>query len=141
LDTLISPIENRRRVTETLKQLGLRLTPQRIELLKVLEKLGHTHPSFSEIYETVKKRYSNVSESTILKNLTALGEIGMVQRFSYNGETRFELNPRPHVNFVDSTGAIVDVESPEVTRLVVRLAELVNSSTGVKTKHILILAE
>ncbi len=128
-------------MNESLKEHGLRLTPQRVELLKVLEKMGRHHPSFSEVCENVKKKYANVSESTILNNLTVMVDIGLIQRFSYNGETRYELNPEPHVNFVDSSGVILDIENPDITRLVTKLLELINTSTGVKTKRILILAE
>lgn len=128
-------------MNESLKEHGLRLTPQRIELLKVLEKIGRHHPSFSEVYETVKRKYANVSQSTILNNLTAMVDIGLIQRFSYNGETRYELNPEPHVNFVDSSGVILDIENADITRQITKLLELINSSTGVKTKRILILAE
>jgi hypothetical protein len=45
------------------------------------------------------------------------------------------------VNFVDSSGVILDIENPDITRLVGKLLELINISTGVKTKRILILAE
>lgn len=128
-------------MNESLKEHGLRLTPQRVELVKVLEKMGRHHPSFSEVCETVRKKYANVSESTILKNLTAMVDIGLIQRFSYNGETRYELNPEPHVNFIDSSGVILDIENAEITRLLTKLLELINSSTGVKTKRMLILAE
>jgi len=89
----------------------------------------------------VKRKYANVSQSTILNNLTVMVDIGLIQRFSYNGETRYELNPEPHVNFVDSSGVILDIENADITRLVTKLLELINGSTGVKTKRILILVE
>jgi Fe2+ or Zn2+ uptake regulation protein len=126
---------------ELLKKHGLRLTPQRLELAKILEKLGPKHPSFSEICEAMKRKHSNVSRSTVLKNLNEMVGLGLISSFSYGGETRYEMNPDLHVNLVDSNGMILDLNDEEVKQLMLRLVDLVSRRAGVKTKHILVIAE
>jgi Fe2+ or Zn2+ uptake regulation protein len=110
-------------------------------LLRILEELGHRHPSFTEISEAVRSRYPSISQSTVLVNLNAMVELGLFDSFSYDGETRYELNPSPHVNLVDTSGSIVDIDNPEVQRLLARLLEIINSRGGVKANRLLVLAE
>jgi len=126
---------------ELLKKHGLRLTPQRIELVRTLEKLGLKHPSFSDICEAMKKRQSNVSSSTVLKNLNEMVELGFISSFSYDGETHYETNPDLHVNLVDSSGTILDVNDEEVKQAMLKLVDLVGRRAGVKTRHILVIAD
>jgi len=128
-------------VNERLRQKGLRLTPQRIELLKTLEEIGKCHPSFSEVYHEVRKKLPSVSQSTILKNMTVFEEVGIVQSFSFKGETHYELNVSLHVNFVDSKGKIVDIESDEIEGLLNQLVSLVKKQTGGSMKKLLVVIE
>jgi len=128
-------------VNERLRQKGLRLTPQRIELLKTLEEIGKCHPSFSEVYHEVRKKLPSVSQSTILKNMTVFEEVGIVQSFSFKGETHYELNASLHVNFVDSKGKIVDIESDEIEGLLNQLVSLVKKQTSGSMKKLLVVIE
>jgi Fe2+ or Zn2+ uptake regulation protein len=89
----------------------------------------------------MRKRYANVSRSTVLKNLNEMVELGLISSFSYGGETHYEMGPNPHVNLVDSNGTIVDVDDEEVRDLMMRLVDLVSRRAGVKTKHILVMAD
>ncbi len=126
---------------DTLKAHGLRLTLQRLELLRILDKLGKKHPSFSEICEEVKNKYPSISRSTILKNLDEMVKIGLIDSFSFTGQTHYEMNPHPHVNLVDSKGTIVDIDSEEIGQLLTQLLQLVDNKAGVKTRHLMILAQ
>ncbi len=117
------------------------MTPQRLELVRILEKIGPKHPSFSEVCDAMKRRHANVSRSTVLKNLNEMVELGLISSFSYGGETHYELSSHPHVNLVDSNGKIVDIEDEDIRQLMLKLMELVNRRAGVKTKHILVMAD
>lgn len=128
-------------MNERLRQKGLRLTPQRMELLKVLEEKGKHHPSFSEVYQKVREKLPSVSQSTILKNMTVFEEAGIVQSFSFKGETHYELNSSLHVNFVDSKGKIVDIESEEIEGLLNRLIGLVKKQTGGRMEKLFVMIE
>ncbi len=124
-----------------LREKGLRLTPQRLELIRVLEEKGKYHPSFSEICESIWEKHKNVSQSTILKNLTTFEELGIIRAFSFRGETRYELNPQPHVNVITKNGKIMDVEDDELTRILGDLVERVKKKTGVRAKNLLVIIE
>ena len=128
-------------MSERLRQKGLRLTPQRIELLKVLEEKGKQHLSFSEVYHEMRKKLPSVSQSTILKNMTVFEEVGLVQSFSFKGETHYELNPSLHVNFVDNKGKIVDVESEEIEDLLNQLIRLIRKQTSGSMKKLIVIIE
>lgn len=128
-------------VIELLKKNGLRLTPQRLELVRILEKMGRKHPSFSEICDAMRRRHANVSRSTVLRNLNEMVEMGLISSFSYGGETRYELSSNPHVNLVNPDGAILDIEDEDIRQLMLKLMELVNRHAGVNAKHIVIMAE
>ena len=128
-------------MNERLRKKGLRLTPQRIELLKILEENGKHHPSFSEVYHAVRKNLPSVSQSTILKNLIVFEKAGILQSFSFKGETHYELNPSLHVNFVDSKGKIIDIESKEIEGLLNQLISLIKKQTNGSMKKLLVMIE
>lgn len=125
----------------SLRKSGLRITPQRLELLKALDKHGKSHPSFSQIYEAVKTRLSSVSQSTVLKNMIMFEKMGIVSSFSFNGETHYELNQEPHVNLVDAKGKIVDIESNEVLKALDVLVDTIRREAGIETKKLLVMIE
>jgi Fe2+ or Zn2+ uptake regulation protein len=126
---------------ERLRQKGLRLTPQRLELLKILDERGKGHPSFSEVYHEMRKKLPSVSQSTILKNMTLFEEMGIVQSFSFKGETHYELNLSPHVNFVDDKGKIVDIEGEEIEDLLNHLVSLVKKQTSGSIEKLIVIIE
>ncbi|MBD3159425.1 MAG: transcriptional repressor [Candidatus Lokiarchaeota archaeon] len=126
---------------DRLREHGLRLTPQRLALLRVIENLGEHHPSFSEICDAVWKDHPHVSQSTILKNLGKFEELEIVRGFSFRGETHYEVNPALHVNFVDTNGRIVDIEDEEVKQILEELIEKIQKKTGVNAKDLLVMVE
>ncbi len=82
-----------------------------------------------------------MSQSTILKNMTVFEELGIVQSFSFKGEKHYELNPSLHVNFVDSKGKIVDIESEEIEGLLKQLIILIRKQTGDSIEKLLVMIE
>jgi Fur family peroxide stress response transcriptional regulator len=126
---------------DRLRNAGLRITPQRLELLKVLEKCGKDHPSFSDVYNAVKAKHRSVSQSTVLKNMATFEEIGIVRGFSFRGETHYELNSSPHVNLVAAGGKIMDVDGTEIREVLGRLIDIINKQAGIDTRSLLVMVE
>ncbi|MFQ5834110.1 MAG: Fur family transcriptional regulator [Candidatus Thorarchaeota archaeon] len=124
---------------DSLRKNGLRLTPQRIEMLRVLENQGKHHPSFSEVYAAVRTNLPSVSQSTILKNMAIFEELRIVRSFSFRGETRYELNPAPHVNFVNTSGEIVDIEGEEIEEILEGLIDTIKRKTGIDATNLLVV--
>ncbi|ASJ09403.1 Fur family transcriptional regulator [Thermococcus siculi] len=96
-----------------LKEKGYKLTPQRLKLIEVLEEMGSDHPSMSSLLDRVREDFPTVSFSTLYSNLLTLKELGLVELFSIEGETRVEINTKPHINLI-SGERIVDVDDPEI---------------------------
>ncbi len=128
-------------VTERLKHHGLRLTPQRVLLLKILNEKGKHHPSFQEVCKALWKEQPSVSQSTILKNLAMFEGLGIVRSFSFRGETHYEMNLAPHVNLADATNGIVDVQDEEIEQILEDLIRKVKEKTGIDAKSLLVMIE
>ncbi|WP_048147824.1 Fur family transcriptional regulator [Palaeococcus ferrophilus] len=98
---------------ELLKKRGYKLTPQRLKLIEVLGWIGEEHPSMSHLLERIREEFPTVSFSTLYSNLMTLKELGLVELFSVEGETRVEINTKPHINLI-TKDRVVDIEDPEI---------------------------
>jgi len=83
-----------------LKKLGLKLTPQRLAILNLLE--GNTkHPSAEEIYNQLKPQYPSLSLATVYNTLEMLTRAGELQEIRIKADKRhFDPNPVPHGHFL-----------------------------------------
>ncbi|WP_367883746.1 transcriptional repressor [Thermococcus peptonophilus] len=61
----------------------------------------------------MREDFPTVSFSTLYSNLITLKELGLVELFSIEGETRVELNTEPHINLINGD-SIVDIDDPEI---------------------------
>jgi Fe2+ or Zn2+ uptake regulation protein len=79
---------------------GLRLTPQRDTLLRVLStRTGH--PTADDLVRAVRKVLPSVSHATVYRNLQALVRAGLVGTLERaGGAVHFEVNPDDHHHFV-----------------------------------------
>ncbi len=109
-----------------LKKHGMKITPQRLELIKILRELGKYHPSFNQIYNAIKSTHPNISRSTVFNNLKTMVELDLVKSFNYDGETRYETNPELHVNVVEPDGTIRDIKNNEIKMHLKEIVELIN---------------
>jgi Fur family peroxide stress response transcriptional regulator len=106
-----------KKMIDKLKEKGYKLTPQRIEIIKILGENTGTHPFLEEIYKIVKNRLITVSFSTLYNTITTLEEIGLIKLFNFQNETRIELNPDIHINIINqNTGKIVDITDDELIK-------------------------
>jgi len=82
-------LEYRRRLdnmscTQTLREQGYRLTPQRLLILSTIHTSDH-HISAEEIYDQVCARYPNVNISTVYRTLELLKDLGLVTETDLGG--------------------------------------------------------
>ena len=97
---------------ETLKELGLKVTPQRQAILKLLT--GNTaHPSADGIYREILKEYPGVSFATVYNTLSKLAKTGKVQELDIDPhKKRFDPHTAPHCHFFCTVcGKVFDVAS------------------------------
>ncbi|WP_461832097.1 Fur family transcriptional regulator [Aquifex sp.] len=96
------------------KEIGLKITPQRIAVYEVLLK-SDNHPTVEEIYEKVKEKYPYVSLATVYRTLETLEKIGLAKRVCFWGNSaRYDANVSEHHHLIcEVCGRIEDIELEE----------------------------
>ncbi|GKV65092.1 MULTISPECIES: peroxide-responsive transcriptional repressor PerR [Sporosarcina] len=105
----------------TLKESGVRITPQRHAILEYLI-TSHTHPTADEIYKALEADFPNMSVATVYNNLRVFQNSGLVKELTYgDASSRFDFVTHDHYHIIcDDCGKIVDFHHPgleEVERL------------------------
>ncbi|HHT19053.1 MAG: transcriptional repressor [Euryarchaeota archaeon] len=124
-----------------LQEEKIKITPQRIELIRKLRELEKTHPSFNSVYNAIKKTHPHISRSTVHENLKLLVKKGMIRKFYYKGETRYEINPKLHINLVEADGTIKDIENNEINQHLKEIEKILRKNEKIKVKNLLVLVE
>ncbi len=100
-----------------LKRLGLKLTPQRMAIVRELAD-DVTHPTAQALFERLRPAFPTMSFATVYNTLDALARCGLIQTMhslNVGGEAlRFDPNAAPHHHAVcDRCGSVHDVPAPE----------------------------
>lgn len=112
---------------------GLRLTPQREVLLRVLsEAMGH--PTADDMVRRVREVLPTVSHATVYRNLQELVREGLIRTLEVAGTAlQFELNPDDHHHFVcRKCGHVWDVY---LSSLDVRINRRRTEQDGFQVEH------
>ncbi len=99
------------RMMSMLRQAGVRLTPQRLEIFREVAGTDE-HPDAETIYKRIRKRMPTVSLDTVYRTLWLFKDVGLIAALEGLSERiRFDANVRPHHHFVcERCGAIRDFE-------------------------------
>ncbi|HSB03943.1 MAG TPA: transcriptional repressor, partial [Thermodesulfobacteriota bacterium] len=82
-----------------LREIGLKVTPQRQAVLKLL-KANRTHPSAENIYHEIIKDYPGISFATVYNTLSKLAEAGEIQELDIDpNKKRFDPCLSRHCHF------------------------------------------
>jgi len=94
-----------------LKEKSLKITPQRIEILKYLDE-HRTHPTVDEIYSELKVNNPSLSKTTVYNSLEILKEHKIIQSININGnESRYDFKNTMHHHFkCRKCGRIIDID-------------------------------
>ena len=96
-----------------LEESNLKITPQRLAILKELENKGHA--SIEEIYENIKEMFPSISLATIYKNINSLKEEGIISEVCLHQKPKFEIEKEPHAHFIcKKCGKVEDIPLNEV---------------------------
>lgn len=115
-----------RRIVEALEEKGIRLTPQRLEVIRILCR-DEGHPGVREILRTARKKVPAISASTIYYTLALLKKEGLIKELEfYDMENRYESDMSDHIDLIcRKCGNIANLTSEmPVTR------EAIRESTG-----------
>jgi len=94
-----------------LKEIGLKVTPQRQGILKLLHG-DRTHPSAESLYRDIRKEYPRISFATVYNTLSRLAEAGKIQQLDIDpNKKRFDPCVAPHHHFYcKECGRVFDLE-------------------------------
>lgn len=100
------------REAKTLKKIGLKLTPQRLAILRMM-KADRTHPFAEKVYQEISKQFPGLSFATVYNTLARLVETGEIQQLDIDPDKkRFDPYTSLHYHFYcKSCGQVYDVES------------------------------
>ncbi len=88
-----------KRLASEIMHLGLKVTPQRLAILDVLEG-KHDHPTAESIYLELFEKYPGISHTTIYNTLERLVEAGKIRELDIDpNKRRFDVCMEPHDHF------------------------------------------
>ena len=86
---------------EKLKEVGLKATPQRLSILRELNKKNH--PTIDDLYRNIKEDYPSISLATVYKNLNMLKDEGLVLEItplSASEKSKYDIYLEPHIHII-----------------------------------------
>ncbi|MCE1252321.1 MAG: transcriptional repressor [Anaerolineae bacterium] len=112
-------------MAESLREQGLRLTPQRLAILGVLLS-NRAHPTAEQIYEQVHKDFPTTSLATVYKTMLVLKETGHVVELGFNdGSNRYDVVTEPHAHLICvNCKSILDPEVEGVGQFTQKIIEM-----------------
>jgi Fur family transcriptional regulator, peroxide stress response regulator len=111
--------------TQTLRQAGLRLTPQRLAICRLLATTDR-HPTAQMIFDDLRVEYPSMSLATVYNTLDVLVQLNMIHSLGSAGDDaeHYDGNTDPHINLACiSCHRVIDLESPQVQTLEREVAE------------------
>ncbi len=115
------------RYLEALQERGVRTTPQRALIWRVLAESGD-HFTAQRVWETIKDRLPGIELSTVYRTLEVLQEAGLVADSRLpEGPRVFEARPKMHPHLVCEVCGGISHPEPEAGR---RLFETLGAGSG-----------
>ena len=106
--------DNMNKITSIdIQQHGLKATPQRLLILKHIEKSGHI--SIEKLFEAAHSEFPSISLATVYKNIDALLSTGLIREVGITGGKHvFEVAKGNHIHFIcKNCGSVTDIQQPE----------------------------
>jgi len=114
-----------KKIIDVLKRKGHKITPQRLEIIRVILTERYKHPSLDEILNKVRQRVETVSFSTLYSTIMMLEELNMLKTFEHGGRMRVEVDTSPHINIIDTeTGKVIDLYDEKLIKEIINKIRL-----------------
>jgi Fur family peroxide stress response transcriptional regulator len=102
-----------------LKRAGLKLTPQRIAIVRLFAG-DETHPTAQDLFERLRPAFPSMSFATVYNTLDTLAKTGLAGIVRLPGRrgdaARFDPKTAPHHHAVcDECGAVVDIAASTIS--------------------------
>jgi Fur family peroxide stress response transcriptional regulator len=83
-----------------LKERDFRLTPQRVELVRLIA-TSDGHPSAAQLYARIKRQFLTMSHATVYKTLALLKDMNQVLEIDLRDDSHYDGNrPEPHPHLI-----------------------------------------
>ncbi len=97
---MTNPDERFEQLIAALKEHDFRLTPQRMELVRLIA-ASEGHPSAGQLYAEIKRQFPTMSQATVYKTLALLKEINQVLEIDLHDDSHYDGNrPEPHPHLI-----------------------------------------
>jgi len=102
---------NKDTIVNRMKEEGLRLTPQRVQIVELLFELSH--PTAERIYAAMIEKFPYASQATVYNTLKMLKELGLARELSAGDKSsHYEIAESEHWHFnCRACGEIFDLEA------------------------------
>jgi len=104
-----------------LKDNSLKITPQRLEILKFLDE-HRTHPTVDEIYSSLKVNNPSLSKTTVYNSVETLRDHDLILSITISGsELRYDYKHDLHHHFLcKKCGKIIDIDiaCPNIDKII-----------------------
>jgi len=80
-----------KQIYQTMKERGLKLTPARRNMLEIFSSSDYKLLNAKQIFELIRKNRNKTNFSTVYRNLDILTENRIIEKLSYNEETKYKL--------------------------------------------------
>lgn len=95
-----TPRDIEEKLIATLRDKGYKLTPQRLEIIKLLSQ-DTSHPGAMDILQRVRKKAPRISMSTVYYTLDMLKKEGLIRELEfYDRDNRYDINVSNHINLI-----------------------------------------
>ncbi|MGE4426533.1 MAG: Fur family transcriptional regulator [Solirubrobacteraceae bacterium] len=99
------------RLVERLRGAGMRVTPQRLSLHRLLSG-SHRHVTAEALLREASEDLPGLALPTVYSTLELFAELGIVRRVAAPGAARYDTDAEPHDHFsCGRCGALYDLES------------------------------
>lgn len=108
---MTDPVARFDHLIAALKERDFRLTPQRVELVRLIA-VSEGHPSANQLYKKIKLKFPTMSHATVYKTLALLKEMNQVLEIDLREDSHYDGNrPQPHPHLIcTKCNKIVDGE-------------------------------
>ncbi|MEY4228377.1 MAG: hypothetical protein RLZ84_969 [Actinomycetota bacterium] len=115
---IVSSVRSPEQLTVAFRNAGLKVTPQRQLLFRLLHE-NSTHPTAESLFTSASAHMPGISLRTVYQTLTDLTDMGELTSIDFgSGASHFDPNVAHHHHAVcDSCGAIHDVYVEDAPRL------------------------
>lgn len=126
-------------LVDRLKALGLRMTPQRLAILRALV-MDPDHPTAETLHKAVIDRFPTMSLATVYKTIALLKRHGEIMELEFSGrDNRFDaFNAHPHPHLIcTGCGRVVDpyLSGPDMPGLDAIISDLSRRTGFAVTSH------